>query len=110
MARLALIEPDRLDEALAGGVVLLDLWRESRRPCHALEPRLAAFVRAHRRELRAYRVDVDRDAQTPKRFGVMGLPTVLLLRDGHELARLDGLITDDDLERALAHATGTAPT
>lgn len=110
MARLALIDPDRLDEFMTGGVVLLDFLQESCRPCHALEPQLAAFARAHRRDLRAYRVDVDRDADTPRHFGVMSLPSVLVLRDGHELARLDGLITNDDLERALAQASAVSPT
>lgn len=34
----------------------------------------------------------------------MSIPTILLLRDGHEIARLDGLIRDQDLEDALRAA------
>lgn len=32
----------------------------------------------------------------------MSIPTLILFRDGHEVTRLDGLIRDEDLERALA--------
>lgn len=41
---------------------------------------------------------------TPRRLGVMSLPTLILFRDGQEVARLDGLILEKDLERTLAAA------
>ena len=44
-----------------------------------------------------YRVDIDRDMPIAERFGIKSIPTVLLVRGGGEVARLDGLITDQDL-------------
>lgn len=41
---------------------------------------------------------------TARRFKVMSLPTVLLLEGGQERVRLDGLITEEDLERTFARA------
>jgi len=46
---------------------------------------------------------VDTDTATVARYGVMSIPTVLLLRDGHEIARLDGLIATTTLRTASAH-------
>ena len=51
--------------------------------------------------LEILQVDIDDDTKTPQRFAVMSLPTLILFRGGHEVARLDGLIRDEDLERAL---------
>lgn len=48
-----------------------------------------------------YRVDLDRDMPVAERFGVKSIPTILVLRGGREVARLDGLVTDRDLPAAL---------
>lgn len=102
MPRRPKLAASEVDEAVAEGVVLLDFFQESCPPCHALEPRLEAFARRHREELRVYQVDVDENVETPRRLGVMSLPTLVLFRDGDEVARLDGLILDEQLEQALA--------
>lgn len=65
------------------------------------EPRLEAFARRHRGELTINHIDIDENPETPQRFGVMTIPTLLLFRDGKEVARLDGLIREEDLEQAL---------
>ena len=39
-----------------------------------------------------------------ERFGVQSIPTVLILSGGKEIARLDGLITDDDVKAAFKRA------
>lgn len=100
------IAPEELDSVTASGVVLLDFWQQSCPPCRMLEPRLEAFARRHRGELAAYRIDIDKDPETPRRFGIMSIPTLILFADGRELERLDGLIRDPDLEAALDRAGG----
>ena len=72
-------------------------------PCHALEPRLEAFARRHR-DVRVYQIDIDANAETPRRFRIMSIPTLIIFRDGQEAARLDGLIREQELEQALARA------
>lgn len=91
------------DGATATGLVLLNFWQASCAPCRALEPRLERFAAARAGHLTGYRIDVDTD--TVIKYGVMSIPTVLLLRNGHEIARLDGLIRDHDLEDAVRAAT-----
>ncbi len=46
-------------------------------------------------------VDVDAELDTTRQFDVMSIPTVLVLQDGRETGRLDGLITKRDLHAAL---------
>lgn len=81
--------------------MLLDFYRATCPPCRMLEPRLEAFAARHREFLRVYRVNLDRNDTTAGEFGVMSLPTLVLLRDGREVARLDGLIREEDLEAML---------
>lgn len=105
-ARWPKLEPGEVDDAIADGVVVLDFFQETCPPCHALEPRLESFARRHRGDLELKQVDIDANPETPQRFGVMSIPTLLFFRHGEEVARLDGLIRDEDLEQALAAAKG----
>ncbi len=102
MPRWRKLAPQDVDAAVGDGAVLLDFFQESCPPCHALEPRLEAFARRHRGELEVLQIDIDENEETPKRFGIMSIPTLILFRDGEEVARLDGLITEQELEQALA--------
>lgn len=84
------------------GPVLLDFYQASCPPCRVLEPRLERIAARYAGRVPVYRVDVDRDLAVAERFGVMSLPTVLVFRDGKEIARLDGLVTEADLGATFA--------
>lgn len=101
MPARAKLAAEEIDGAIREGVVLLDFFSETCPPCHALEPRLEAFAHRHSDGLRIFQIDIEENAETPQRFGVMSIPTLILFRDGREVDRLDGLILDDDLEQAL---------
>ena len=62
-------------------------------------PRVGALsgtgAREYEGRLRVYRVDI-----VAQRFGIMSIPTILLLKGGQEVERLDGLITEQDLRAA----------
>jgi len=87
----------------AAGVVLVDFYHASCAPCRALEPRLDS-PRAPGTQVSCacYKSTSMRIPRHPHRFGVQSLPTLLVFRDGKQSGRLDELITDDDLEAALA--------
>lgn len=105
MGRFPLLDSKHLDKVCsASGIVLIDFWQASCPPCVALEPRLEAFRGRHPGEFEGYRIDVDTEHDAVASFGVMTIPTLLLLRDGREVARLDGLIRDEDLDDALRRA------
>lgn len=88
------------------GPVALDFYGESCPPCRALEPRLERVAGRYAGRLPVYRVDAERDLSVAESFGVTSLPTVLVLRDGEEIDRLDGLIREDALVAAFDRATG----
>jgi len=81
----------------APGAVALDFCQASCPLYRSLEPRLERIARQYKGRLPAYRVDIDRDMPVAERFGVKSIPTVLVVRGGKDVARVDGLITDQDL-------------
>ncbi len=107
MTSFPIINGSRLADATSEGeLVLLDFWQAGCAPCRALEPRLECFAADHPGRFAGYRIDVDTHSDTVAKYDVMSIPTILLLRDGQEIARLDGLIRDQDLEDVLRAAGG----
>jgi len=115
MSLVPVATADQVEQLLGGpGLALLDFWQLTCAPCGALEPRLDAVLRRHP-NVRAARIDVDSDLQAPNRFDVLSIPTLLLFRGGTEIARLDGLIREADIDQALTageavlHRAGDQP-
>jgi thioredoxin len=90
------------------GPAVLDFYQASCPPCRMLEPRLERAAEQYTGRLPVYRMDIDRDMAVAERFPVMSIPTLLILRNGQEVERLDGLITEADLEAAFDRATRAA--
>jgi thioredoxin-like negative regulator of GroEL len=93
------------EAAGAGGLVLPGFWLEACAPCRALEPRPGAFARRHRGEFTGYRAGIAAGQDTPARYRVLRIPTLVWRHHGAEVARQDGLIRDAGLEDALARLT-----
>ncbi len=79
-------------DLVESGLVLVDVWAESCRPCVALAPHLKALAGAHP-ELTVVTLDAGKARRQCMALQVRGLPTLLLYRDGQEVAR----ITDTNL-------------
>ena len=109
MANIENISSDEIPSRVldAPGPVALDFYQESCPPCHVLEPRLEKVAVRYEGPSPVYRVDIDRDPPVAESFGVMSIPTVLVLGNGEEMERLDGLIREKDLEAAFDQATAT---
>jgi thioredoxin len=90
----------------APGAVALDFYQATCAPCRVLEPRLMRVAEQYRGRIPIYRVDIDRDLPVAQRFRVMSIPTVLILKAGKEVERLDGLITEDQLQSAFHRVAG----
>ena len=80
---------DHLDELVAeGGVVLVDFYADWCGPCKMVEPvveSLAASTSAT-----VAKVDVDRHGALASRFGVRGVPTLVLFADGEQVEQVSG--------------------
>lgn len=89
----------------APGPVVLDFYQASCPPCRALEPVLDRVAQSYGDRVTVYRVDIDDDPGLAERFRIDSLPTVLILRRGQEIERLDGLMTEQQVRDAFERAS-----
>jgi thioredoxin len=86
--------------ALAAPAAIVDFWAPWCKPCEAIEPHLEAI--AAERELPLVKVDVDAEPGIASRYGVLSLPTVVLLIGGKAAATVYGAQSRARYERAFA--------
>jgi thioredoxin-like negative regulator of GroEL len=78
---------ETFDELVGSGLVLVDVWAESCRPCTALAPHMTAIADAHP-ELTVVKLDASKARRQCMALQVRGLPTLLLYSGGEEIARI----------------------
>jgi thioredoxin len=83
------------------GTVVTVFWADWCVPCRTLLPALEDAAPRHPR-LRFGTVDVDANPKLRERYGIVGLPTLLVLQGEREVARRIGLIAADNLQQLLA--------
>jgi thioredoxin 1 len=72
--------------------VLLDFTATWCGPCKALAPIVEDVAREYDGKLKVAKLDIDDSPQTASRFGIRGVPTVLVFKNGKEVARQVGLV------------------
>ncbi len=79
--------------------VLVDLWAPWCGPCRVVAPGIEQAATTLAGRLKAVKVNVDQAPRVAERLGVQGIPTLLLLRDGREVARQVGAVPPAALVR-----------
>ena len=62
--------------------ILIDFWAEWCGPCKQIGPILEEIGEAKKDKLKILKLNVDENPQTPQKFGVRGIPTLMLFKDG----------------------------
>jgi len=70
--------------------VLIDFWAEWCVPCKMIEPHVLALATEFAGKMRVGRMDADANPNVLMEYGIMGIPTLILFKDGQPVERLTG--------------------
>lgn len=77
--------------------VLVDYWAEWCGPCKMIAPVLDEIAREYAGRLKVCKMDVDANGETPARFAIRGIPTLMIFMDGNAEATKVGAVSRSQL-------------
>lgn len=76
--------------------LLVDFYSPTCAPCHMMHPVVENLAQRRAGELMVVKINVDQNPELGAQFGVMGVPTFIILNKGSERARVSGAMSETD--------------
>jgi thioredoxin len=81
--------------------VLVDFWAEWCGPCRMMGPTIDQVATDYAGKVKVGKLDVDSNQQTAYRYGIRGIPTLLLFKDGEIVEQKVGAISKPEFQKML---------
>ena len=81
--------------------VLVDFWADWCAPCRALAPTIDAIAEQFGETAGVVKVNVDDNTATAQRYGIKGIPTLILFSAGKEVERVVGATSKESISRMM---------
>ena len=81
--------------------VLVDFWAEWCGPCRMLGPVIEKIAVANAGRIAIGKMNVDENPNTPQKYGIQGIPTVIFFKDGEVAKQLVGYQAQDKIQKAI---------
>jgi thioredoxin 1 len=78
------------DVAQQTGVSIIDFWAEWCGPCRMLAPTIDAVADQFAGKIKVYKMNVDENQNTPGKFHIRGIPTVIIFKNGQAVDQIVG--------------------
>jgi thioredoxin 1 len=96
------------DVLQSGKPVLVDFWAEWCAPCRMIAPTIDAIAEQYAETAEVVKVNVDDNTGTAQRYGIKGIPTLILFSGGKEVERVVGATSKDSISRMIEKHAGAA--
>ncbi len=77
--------------------VLVDYWAEWCGPCKMIAPILTEIANEYQGKVKVAKLNIDENPQTPPKYGIRGIPTLMLFKDGNVEATKVGALSKSQL-------------
>ena len=81
--------------------VLIDFWAPWCAPCRAIAPVVEELAQEYAGKLKVVKMNVDENPQTPSRYGVRGIPNLILFKGGQVKEQIIGAVPKTQLVKAI---------
>ena len=81
----------------SGDAVLVDYWAEWCGPCKMIAPILLEIADEYDGKIKIAKLNIDENPQTPPKYGIRGIPTLMLFKDGNVEATKVGALSKSQL-------------
>ena len=81
--------------------VLVDYWAEWCGPCKMIAPVLEEIAKEYQGRIRVAKLNIDENPATPPRYGIRGIPTLMLFKNGNVEATKVGAVSKSQLSAFL---------
>ena len=95
------INESSFDEVISKGLTLVDFWAEWCMPCRMQTPIMDKLAKKTGDKVTIGKVNVDENMTVASRYGITGIPTSILFKDGEEVRRFVGVQSEEVLSKAL---------
>ena len=80
------------------GAILVDFWAEWCGPCKTIAPALEEIAKEMDGRVTVAKINIDDNPLTPQKYGVRGIPTLMLFKDGQVAATKVGAVAKSQLQ------------
>jgi len=80
---------------------LVDFWADWCQPCHMMAPTIDALAEEYSDRIRVAKLDVDANPMTTHKYGIRGIPALLLFKDGQLVQQIVGVKPKEEIARII---------